>query len=38
MADIAIVFHWQPAVMEAMSLRELLDWQRIARERSKPDE
>jgi len=27
MASIAFVFHWPPAVMDAMPLGELLDWQ-----------
>ncbi|WP_080414538.1 GpE family phage tail protein [Burkholderia ubonensis] len=33
MADIALVFHWSPAVMDAMPLPELLDWRERARER-----
>ena len=27
MSNIAFVFHWSPAVMDAMPLGELLDWQ-----------
>jgi hypothetical protein len=30
MADIAAVFHWPPAVMEAMPLEELMLWQQLA--------
>lgn len=30
MANIAFVFHWPPAVMDAMPLAELLDWQERA--------
>jgi hypothetical protein len=26
MADIAILFHWPPSEMNAMTLSELLDW------------
>ncbi len=33
MADIAAVFHWPLESMEAMSLPDLLDWQRRAVER-----
>ncbi|HEY4583064.1 MAG TPA: GpE family phage tail protein [Lysobacter sp.] len=34
MADIAGVFHWTPAVMDPMSLAELMQWRERARERS----
>lgn len=34
MADIATVFHWSPADMAPMSLRELADWRREAIDRS----
>lgn len=33
MADIALVFHWGPETMAAMSLPELMDWRERARER-----
>ena len=33
MADIAAVFHWPPAEMDAMPLEVLLMWQRLAVER-----
>jgi hypothetical protein len=38
MADLAITFHWSPAVMDEMPLRELLDWREQAAKRSKPPE
>ena len=34
MADVALVFHWSPEVMDAMEADELLDWRRLAAERS----
>lgn len=34
MADIAAVFHWTPAVMDAMPLTELAEWRERARVRS----
>ncbi len=34
MADLAVVFHWPPAVMDSMALAELLDWRERARLRS----
>jgi len=34
MADVALVFHWPPEVMDAMDIDELLDWRRLAAERS----
>lgn len=37
MADLAVVFHWQPETMEKMSVSELMDWRERARERSQPD-
>jgi hypothetical protein len=37
MADIAIVFHWSPAVMDEMSLAELMGWRRRAAERNNPE-
>ncbi|HDR9506576.1 GpE family phage tail protein [Burkholderia cepacia] len=33
MADIALVFHWTPAVMDAMPLAELMAWRERARAR-----
>lgn len=33
MADIALVFHWSPDVMEKMDVTELADWREKARER-----
>ncbi|MBC3860473.1 GpE family phage tail protein [Undibacterium jejuense] len=34
MADIAVVFHWPPTAMDALSLSELMDWRERARIRS----
>lgn len=31
MADIAVVFHWAPSVMDAMDVAELMDWREHAR-------
>lgn len=33
MADLAMVFHWRPADMDAMPLIELADWRERARQR-----
>jgi Phage P2 GpE len=33
MADVAAVWHWPPAVMDAMSVEELMDWHSRALER-----
>ncbi|VWB34829.1 putative phage tail-associated protein [Burkholderia lata] len=33
MADVALVFHWPPSVMDSMSISELMDWRERARER-----
>ncbi|MGY0155927.1 GpE family phage tail protein [Edwardsiella tarda] len=33
-ADIAVVFHWTPAVTDPMSLAELLTWRHKAMQRS----
>jgi hypothetical protein len=30
MADIAVVFHWPPTVMDPMELDELMDWWQAA--------
>jgi hypothetical protein len=34
MADIAVVFHWEPQAMSALSLSELMAWRERARLRS----
>jgi hypothetical protein len=34
MADIAVVFHWSPIVMEKFTLTELMAWRERARIRS----
>ena len=34
MADIAVIFHWTPAIMDPMSLSELAVWREQARLRS----
>ncbi|TPG14377.1 GpE family phage tail protein [Sphingomonas oligophenolica] len=36
MADVATVFHWSPAVMDAMSITELLGWHARALKRRNP--
>lgn len=33
MADLAMVFHWPPDTMEAMTLEELAEWRERARDR-----
>jgi hypothetical protein len=33
MADIAVIFHWPPATMDAMPIHELLEWRNLAVER-----
>lgn len=38
MADIAAVFHWPPADMNAMPLDDLMEWREQARLRSSADE
>ncbi|MCW2383356.1 hypothetical protein M2338_002921 [Sphingobium sp. B2D3B] len=38
MADLAITFHWSPAVMDEMSVSELLGWREHAARRSRPTE
>lgn len=35
MADVAFLFHWTPADMDAMPLPELMRWQALAVERWK---
>ncbi|SAI47522.1 Phage P2 GpE [Bordetella ansorpii] len=37
MADIATIFHWTPAAMEAMYPDELAAWRERARVRSQPE-
>lgn len=37
MADLAIVFHWSPAVMDQMSVAELMGWRARAAARNNPD-
>jgi len=37
MANIAVIFHWAPPVMDAMSLTELMGWHEEARRRSGSD-
>lgn len=34
MADIAVIFHWSPAVFDDMSLSDLVEWRERARIRS----
>ncbi len=34
MADLAVVFHWAPADMDRLSLKELMEWRERARVRS----
>lgn len=36
MADVAIIFHWSPDVMDGMSLPELMGWREQAAKRSRP--
>lgn len=36
MADVAIIFHWSPLVMDSMDLSELMGWREQAARRSKP--
>lgn len=36
MADLAMVFHWAPQDMDAMTLTELAEWRERARQRSTP--
>ncbi|MFC4593755.1 GpE family phage tail protein [Sphingobium tyrosinilyticum] len=38
MADVAIIFHWSPAIMDGMHLSELMGWREQAARRSKPPE
>lgn len=38
MADIALVFHWSPEVMNSLTLAELMDWRERARVRYESEE
>lgn len=38
MADVAIIFHWSPAVMDSMDLSELMGWREQAARRSESPE
>lgn len=38
MADLAIIFHWSPDVMDSMDLSDLMGWRAQAARRSKPPE
>lgn len=38
MADIAVIFHWDPAAMSNFTLAELADWRERARVRSGNDD
>jgi hypothetical protein len=38
MADIASVFHWPLSEMDKMTLSELIQWRKLAKERSGADE
>jgi hypothetical protein len=38
MADVAVIFHWPPEVMDRMSLSELMGWRARAARRSQPPE
>jgi hypothetical protein len=37
MADLAVVFHWQPAAMDPMPLPELMAWRAQAARRVTPE-
>ena len=37
MADIAIIFHWQPQAFERMTFSELMQWREKARERNETE-
>lgn len=37
MADIALVFHWNPAYMDGLPLDELAQWRERARVRYQPE-
>lgn len=37
MADLAVVFHWPPSVMDSMSIAELMAWHARAMKRHNPE-
>ncbi|MDH7641161.1 GpE family phage tail protein [Sphingomonas oryzagri] len=37
MADLALVFHWEPSAMNGMGLGELMEWRAHAARRHNPD-
>lgn len=37
MADLALVFHWSPDVMDVMPLGELMSWRTKAAKRHNPE-
>jgi hypothetical protein len=37
MADIALVFHWSPQVMDRMPVHELMEWRSKAAKRHNPE-
>jgi hypothetical protein len=37
MADVAVIFHWGPPVMDPMSIAELMQWRASAAKRSNPE-
>lgn len=37
MADIALVFHWDPGAMDGMTIAELMDWRERAAKRHSPE-
>ncbi|WP_315807500.1 GpE family phage tail protein [Pseudomonas sp. C9-3] len=37
MADLALVFHWQPEQLDRLPLSELMQWRERARVRNNPD-
>ena len=37
MADIALVFHWSPAVMDPMTIAELMSWRTKVAKRHNPE-
>ena len=38
MADIALIFHWQPQAFEQMTFAELMTWREKARQRAETEE
>lgn len=38
MADVALVFHWSPEILNNMALDELADWRERARARHEVEE